>query len=394
MESQELLKQQLARIRAKNIGKGTNWEKLETECLALIKDYNSPPDKGRIYATIARIYAEKSYSSSSEDVRIPKAIKYCKKALQHPLEATTACEMYGSWAGALMVKYFNCAESEFVKRRREAIIPCLTGLKLALDNKAPKERQKVPPVDILNFHGPKTHPIYQKLLKEHNEQLAKHRKAMLLNELYFQRWALTRICATLYSRKPYDIDELKSYADKVLKKYKEDVNHLIVEVQAEIAKKEKVWSNVPDEAASVSQPVSKAPFKAALRPDGKPSRIEVDILKVWLQSELKRYGVSDFTTESLVKLLGSEISSVRFLSASLLGERKEISAIPSLEAALQDESLNVQNAATVSLLKMGNRKGIKVLEEFCEKASKEFDEGYYKNTVNYSDALTVLADAG
>jgi len=150
------------------------------------------------------------------------------------------------------------------------------------------------------------------------------------------------------------------------------------------SKQERVRSNVPDEAASLSQPVSKAPFKAALRPDGKPSRIEVD-MQVWLQSQLKQYGVSDFTTESLVKLLGSEIRSVRF---------QQISAIPSLEAALHDESLNVQKAATVALLKMGNRKGIKVLVEFCERASKDFDEGYYKNTVDYSDALTVLADAG
>ncbi|MHC4109750.1 MAG: HEAT repeat domain-containing protein [Planctomycetota bacterium] len=168
----------------------------------------------------------------------------------------------------------------------------------------------------------------------------------------------------------------------------------IILIPISCSKQERVRSNVPDETASVSQPVSKAPAVSALRPDGKSSRIEVDILQVWLQSQLKRYGVSDLTTESLVKLLGSEIRTIRFLSASLLGERKEISAIPSLEAALQDESLNVQNAATVALLKMGNRKGIKVLEEFCEKASKEFDEGVYKNTVNYSDALTVLADAG
>jgi hypothetical protein len=167
----------------------------------------------------------------------------------------------------------------------------------------------------------------------------------------------------------------------------------IILIPISCSKQERVRSNVPDEAASVSQPVSKAPFKAALRPDGKPSRIEVD-MQVWLQSQLKQYGVSDFTTESLVKLLGSEISSVRFLSALLMGERKVISAIPSLEAMLQDESIPVRNAVTTALLKMGNRKGIKVLDEFCEKASQEFDEGYYKNTVDYSHALAVLADAG
>jgi len=165
--------------------------------------------------------------------------EYCKKALQHPLEATTACAMYGRWGGALIRKYWNCPENEFVKRRREAIIPCLTGLKLALDNKAPKKRQKVPMVEMFNFHGPRTHPLYQKLLKEHSEQLAKYRKARLQNELYWQRWALTQRCVTLYSRKPYNMDELESYAKKALKKYDEAVNELTAEVEMEIAKKEK-----------------------------------------------------------------------------------------------------------------------------------------------------------
>jgi len=75
IKSEKRLKQQLATIRFNNTGEGTDWEKLETECLALIEDYNSPPDKGKIYATIALIYAEKGYSSS-EDLRIPKTIEY------------------------------------------------------------------------------------------------------------------------------------------------------------------------------------------------------------------------------------------------------------------------------------------------------------------------------
>jgi len=123
------------------------------------------------------------------------------------------------------------------------------------------------------------------------------------------------------------------------------------------------------------------------------SCIRVDF-EAWYQSGLKKYGINDFRTESLISLMDHEIPSVRFFSALLLGERKDVSAIPKLEQVINDESFPVRVAVTQALLKMGNRKGIAVMEEFCEKASAEFNEGDYKNTVNFSDAAKVLADAG
>lgn len=128
-------------------------------------------------------------------------------------------------------------------------------------------------------------------------------------------------------------------------------------------------------------------------PTRKPCPRKVDWQALY-QSGLKKYGVDDFTTASLIAQMDSEIPSVRYFSALLLGHRKEVSAIPRLEAALHDESPNVQKATTLALLKMGNRKGIKTLEEFCEKASKQFDEGNYELTVDLMDAAKVLADAG
>jgi len=191
----------------KNKGEGTDWAKLEAECLKLVKDHNSPGESGKIYATIALIYSEKGYSSS-EDLRIPKALKYCKKALEYPLEVTTACRMYGRWADSLMVTYWSYPEEEFVKRRREAIVLCLTGLKLALDNKAPKEYPKAPPVGKYHIH-PEKGPIYEEAVRKHKQQLAARKKWELENKLYFQRKALTHRCVSLYSHKPYDTDELK-----------------------------------------------------------------------------------------------------------------------------------------------------------------------------------------
>jgi len=109
---------------------------------------------------------------------------------------------------------------------------------------------------------------------------------------------------------------------------------------------------------------------------------------------LKKYGINDFRTEALINLMDHEIPSVRFFSALLLGERKEVSAIPKLEKALADELFHVREAATKALIKMDNRKGIPVMEEFCEKALAEFDEDNYQNTVHLSDAAKVLAEAG
>jgi len=115
------------------------------------------------------------------------------------------------------------------------------------------------------------------------------------------------------------------------------------------------------------------------------------------QSVLKKYGnVNDFSVESLFLLLDDNKPIMRGFSALLLGEMKETTAIPKLEAMLQDPAndINVRMDVVRALLKMDNRKGISVMVEFCEKASAEFDEGNYRNTPDLSDAARVLADAG
>lgn len=246
MEANEQLSQRLAAIRSQNKGEGTDWGKLEAECLKLVQDHNSPEEKGKIYATIARIYAEKGYCSR-EDVRIPKALEYSKKALQYPLEVTTACGMYGRWTGSLMVTYWSYPEEEFIKVRQEAIVPCLIGLKLALDNKAPKEYPEAPPpLGKYDIH-PEKGPIYEEAVRKQKQQLAARKKWQFEAELYHQRKALTQICVSLYSHKPYATDELKSLAQKILKNYDAVVNELVAEVEAEIARiEERTVSNQGD----------------------------------------------------------------------------------------------------------------------------------------------------
>lgn len=159
------------------------------------------------------------------------------------------------------------------------------------------------------------------------------------------------------------------------------------------SRSEKAESELFNEIATMPQASSDIPTTTALRLDLKPDIRKVD-WEAFYQSGLKKYGIDDFSTESLIRLMDSKIPSVRYFSASLLGHRQELSAIPRLEKALSGESLPVQRAATKALLKMGNRKGIKVLADFCQKASREFEQGNHRNTVDMSDALRVLAEAG
>lgn len=129
------------------------------------------------------------------------------------------------------------------------------------------------------------------------------------------------------------------------------------------------------------------------RLDGKLYAQKIDMKKFY-ESGLKKYGINDFSTESLIRLMDSNVGSVRFFSASLLGVRKERSAIPRLEKALNDKSFVVREAATKALLQMGNRKGIPVLEDFCVKALKELENGDHHNTMEMLDSAKVLAEAG
>ena len=223
------------------MGRGTDWARLEAECLELIEDFNSPANLGKIYATIAGIYSDTGFTS--KDVQLPKTIEYAKKALEYPLDVPTKCHMYGRWADVLIVKALRGPQEDMVEKRREAIVPILQGLKLALDYNAPKEMPKPLAVDLFTLRGDINSPANQKMLKKHEEQVAARKKADFLETLYFKRESLMRKCITLYSQKPYDTNELIDFASKILSKRKDVVEELVSELRAAIAEKEQ--SNPP-----------------------------------------------------------------------------------------------------------------------------------------------------
>ncbi len=223
----------LIRITNQDKGRGTDVQKLEDNCLELLKDHNSPEDKGKIYAKIAFMYSSHGYSSPN-DIRIAKTAEYCRKAIECPLDVITTCETYSNLCGSQISPYRDSPQPEFAKARKEAIVTCLTGLKLALDNNAPKElKQQVhrPPI-VANFTGNPNDPHYKEMLKEvtkYNEELmAEHKKEKLEEQLYIIRRAGIESCAGLYSYKsPYDTNELENYAREILKGHDDAVDEIM-----------------------------------------------------------------------------------------------------------------------------------------------------------------------
>ena len=225
----------LMRIISQDKGEGTDIQKLEDQCLLLLNDYNSPEDKGKIYANIAFMYSGHGYSSL-KSIRIAKTEEYCWKALEYPLDTITTCETYASLSGSQIAPYYERPAEEFTKARKESIVTCLTGLKLALDNNAPKEwkEQQVhrPPI-VLTHTGDPNDPSYKKRLKEvtkwNEELIAEHKKEKFEQNLFIIRRAAIDSCAGLYSSKPpYDTNELEKFARDILKGHDDAVDEIMI----------------------------------------------------------------------------------------------------------------------------------------------------------------------
>jgi HEAT repeat protein len=75
---------------------------------------------------------------------------------------------------------------------------------------------------------------------------------------------------------------------------------------------------------------------------------------------LKAYGI-ELTPESLTQALSNQNAIVRQNAATVLGERKERTAIPKLREELDDPSLQVQVATAGALLRMGDSSGYQTL---------------------------------
>lgn len=236
----DALARRLTRIRADSRAASVDKAALESRCLELLADYNTPSQRGKIYAAVAAAYSERGFGVSTDRATsIAKTIEFATKALDCPLDVPTACHMYGRMTDALIASGKEAPADKWPQIRRAAIVPCLKGLKLALDNKAPRERPQSPPKvtvpNIIRIGGTQTD---QERRRRYEEQLEARRQYDRMEELYSQRRVLTQLCAALYARPPYDSDEFRTYAQQILVGQDEGLSEIIrcVNEQIELMK--------------------------------------------------------------------------------------------------------------------------------------------------------------
>ena len=224
------LEQQLSAITTKDKGEGTDISSLENDCLELIKTFNTSADRGIIYGGLALMYSGKGYISP-QDLRIAKTVEYCRKALEYPLSPVMAAEIYSRLAGARMASVRSRPQEEIVKASKEAIVSCLSGLKLVLDSHAPKERPIAPLAVVYNYDGDINDPDFQKAIqdvqKKQEQQRVARQEWEIDYKLYILRRSLMVQCADLYLRLSFNTEEVKTSARDILKDHQEAIEEVL-----------------------------------------------------------------------------------------------------------------------------------------------------------------------
>ena len=230
-DTNELMDKQLAQIKLSNKGyKATDYNALEVQGLGLLKDYTSPAQKGKIYAALAHLYTDSGFppKENGQDIHVSKAKYYSEKALKYPLEPIIACEMYGKLTSAMMSGLQDKPINEFVNLRREAIVPCLKGLKIALDNNTPDEIKPPPTGERYHIDAPGTEAEIIKIKQQ--MQMAARKQWELDKNFYIQKVGLEGKCIAMYS-KDKNIEEFQQLAKDILEGHQDEIDKIAADIK-------------------------------------------------------------------------------------------------------------------------------------------------------------------
>lgn len=234
----------------------------------LLAAHPAPEDRGRIYADLAEVLC-------NTGMKDPEAIILATKdALACPLDPSVSMRVHVAYGDALQVKNRGVTDDALRAVRGDIAKVYLEGVKVGLDGGAPEEKLPLLPVEILNIRGDE--PRFQKAIREHDEAAANEIRKHA-NELLERRNALEGQVVYLYTRRPYDTDELKRIAADALKN-DSAVQRIVAKVDAGILKREEAGRDSASGALfmGISQPAtaqatgSNAPPAAA--PTARPEK--------------------------------------------------------------------------------------------------------------------------
>lgn len=260
------------RFEYKNLGQ------LEKQYLDLTREYSSGADVGRIYFDLMDLYCQSVRTNSAS------VIRYARETLRYPLDDTLKIRAHIYLGDALGLNNRGVRGPLQPEARRDAALAYLDGLKIALAHNIPAQQVERPRVD--RFSGRVSDPeAYKALLKEREEQLAASQRAVFINHMVLHRDTCVMQVISLYSREPYDTEELRRIATDVLED-EDAVSDLVEKVTAAIRERTKkemakltdeVIENVEmppveaQEPAPAAPPAEEASQAAAQAPPAPPT---------------------------------------------------------------------------------------------------------------------------
>jgi hypothetical protein len=261
----ETLKEQLYAIDQMRAFDKTPFEAVEKKADVLLKEFSSPEDQALIYFTVAEVYAQ------SGQVMPQKTSEYAKKAVSAGLDPTRSMLAYLYWGDSIQVLHRGVGGAALADARREAVMPYLLGLKVAVEQKVPDEVQD-PPILRVPPAGPDDSAIVKEERRRYAQELARWERTRLYQDLAKYRQLHTEQIAYMYSRLPFATNELESLAKDVLKDGAA-VDRLLARVKARVRERiESMGGGIPRDlpkelGVTTSPSVQVVPGEPSIKPE-------------------------------------------------------------------------------------------------------------------------------
>lgn len=210
-------------------GFSTDFKEVTRRGEKLLAEYYEPEAQAKIYYQLAHVEGQSGLQ------RPEIAMKYIEKGLKLPLGPDLRPQLYMYWGNAIEVQHRGVHGNDLHGPRREAAIKYLLGSKQSLDlqsqivtanpdqneetsNSSPRTAEGLlRPGPDNKAIGAKAHSEWRN--KKRIERLSGFDEAFEIQVVY------------LYSRRPFNTNELKKLAQEILKDYPETVQKLIDHVE-------------------------------------------------------------------------------------------------------------------------------------------------------------------
>jgi len=219
---------------------------------SLLRRYPSSKDQALIYYTLAGVYAQSGFAMQKDVAGL------AEKALALGLDPQQAMAAYQHWGNSIQMVNGGVRGTAFAEVRRQAVVPYLSAVRVALVEGVPYDRKVVIPrvvrPQIVHRLGQRT-PAEKAEVARYVRDMAQHDRARLHQRMSLYLEAQIAGISYLYSSFPLATSELESLAKEILK---DDVavNYLMDVVNERLRKR------IADMAGDARPPPPKDPVQA------------------------------------------------------------------------------------------------------------------------------------